>query len=181
MTALSNINGIKFNASKEVLNAMQMIREGKTLTFKEEYSIEAVWHEFLHGKSAGLSDARLTATQRVAMEVVNQFVARKSYPQFLSELGGVARHKDKILSNGFGYGKEVGNLNRLLNKYRINDNDFFDYFENKILSEKYTNIENVLVEWLTKKGVKQAQKCVKNLTYIEDDFESFLDKFVLDE
>jgi hypothetical protein len=75
-----NANGIKFNAHDELLNAIQMIREGKTLTFKEEYAIENKWHEILHAKSVGLGGKRLSATQTTAMEAVNQFVARRTYP-----------------------------------------------------------------------------------------------------
>jgi hypothetical protein len=168
-------NGIKYNVHDELLKAMQMIREGKTLTFREEYAIENKWHEILHAKSVGLDYKSLTATQRTAMETINQFVARNSYDGFLHKLGGKAMHKEEIIKNGFGYNNEIYNLRYILSKYNISQKSLLTEFKTKILTEKYENIETELGHFLSVNGVPliKARNCVKNLSY-NDQFFSFL-------
>jgi hypothetical protein len=169
-------NGVKYNAYDELLKAIQMIREGKTLTFREEYAIETKWHEILHIKSVGLDYLRLTKIQKTAMETINQIVARNTYDGFLRKLGGKAMHKRTIIENGFGYNSEINNLNRILTKYKISKESLFDEFKTTILTEKYENIENKLVKFLSINGVPltKAKDCVKNLSFNEYQFIFFL-------
>jgi hypothetical protein len=135
-----------------------------------------MWHEILHAKSVGLGGKRLTATQSAAMEAINQFVARRTYPEFLSQLGGKAVHKSKIVDFGFGYTNEVGNLMKVFDKYKIDADDAFKFFEKKIVTEKYEDIENILAKFLSDNGIKKAKACVSNLSLHEGMFASFLDK-----
>ena len=50
---------------------------------------------------------------RRMMEIVTQWTARRTYPQFLEGLGGKARHQEAIKVRGYGYGKYIRNFDRL--------------------------------------------------------------------
>jgi hypothetical protein len=157
------VSGLNYNANTELFNALQMIRNGKTLTFREEYAIENMWHEILHGKSAGLGGKKLSASQNNAMEAINQLVARKSYPEFLKRLGGEAAHKDKIFENGFGYGNGVANLMKCFKRCKIEYDEAFKFFETKIVSSKYENIETILYDYLKEKELKSSETVFKKM------------------
>ena len=107
----------------------------------------------MHGQSVGLGGKRLTNSQTVCMETVNQFVARKTYHKFLYELGGKAMHQKKIIEGGFGYGNSIENLHKVFKKYDIEPDVFFKHFEKKILTSKYENIEAELLDFLKTNGV----------------------------
>lgn len=69
------------------------------------------------------------------MEVINQFCARKSYPNFIKQLGGTALHQTEIMSTGYGYSRSVDNFRQILNKYGITEDETFSYFKDLIQEE----------------------------------------------
>ncbi|MDR2473193.1 MAG: hypothetical protein LBD53_06450 [Tannerella sp.] len=154
--------GLKFNPSNELLNAIQMIRNGKTLTFREEYAIEGLWHEILHAKSSD-TGKKLTVSQNNSMEAINQFVARKSYHTFLSRLGGKAMHQKEVIKNGFGYGNGVKNLIECFKSCDIKPDDAFKFFEAKIVSSRYEDIEKTLYGYLRQNGLKTSETVFKKM------------------
>jgi hypothetical protein len=166
--------GLTYNAGAELKSAITNIRAGKTLTFKEEYAVENVWHEFLHGKSVGFG-MKLTASQEASMEAINQLVARNSYNDFLVKLGGKAMHKKQIIQNGFGYNTQINNLRAVLKKYGVNEDLLLSNFKSKILTEKYTDIEDLLTKFLSEYHIKDIKKILENLALNENSF-SFLFK-----
>jgi hypothetical protein len=85
-------------------------------------------------------------------------------------------HQKRIIDDGFGYAEEIGNLMSVFKKYNIEADDAFKFFEKRILTEKYENIEDTLVKFLSDNGVKKAKDCVLNLSYNESRYAIFLDK-----
>ena len=82
---------------------MRAISENRELTFKEEYALECLWHEFQHAAAIGWSDVRKEKSEfTIVMETVNQFYARRSYGQFVKAIGGKVSNKREILENGYG-------------------------------------------------------------------------------
>jgi hypothetical protein len=76
-----------FSPSKDLIGAMQKIRNGKALTFNEEYSVESLWHEINHNRARGNSVIK-GQNGLMQMETLNQFVSRHTYPDFIQTLGG---------------------------------------------------------------------------------------------
>lgn len=109
-----------FNPAKELRAAFGAIKRGEKLTFNQEYSIESLWHEILHGKTKSPLYS-LSPTGLRTMETVNQFCARHTYDGFLARLGGKAAHKEKILSDGYGYGSYINDFRATLKKYKISE------------------------------------------------------------
>jgi hypothetical protein len=152
-----------------------MIRDGKTLTFKEEYAIEGLWHEMMHANSTWDGYfKRLSLTQTTAMEAIHQFVARRTYSGFLSQLGGKAMHQDAIIKSGAAYANEIRNLMRVFDKYDIKTDGAFKFFEKKILTDEGKSIEGTLIKFLSDKKVKKAKECVQNLSFHRSKYAMFL-------
>jgi hypothetical protein len=188
----TNINGLifvnfaqkdGFDAGTSLVSAFEKLEKGVALTQNEEYSIEVLWHEILHNKSKNTAilppiDAIDVGFQRMVAETVNQLVARHTYPDFLSKLGGTAAHKDWILSNGYGYSATVNNLRSLLSTLNINEKDFVRE-ANIVLMEDYSNIDDKIRDIAMKISKrKDSWKVKESFNMLEhDDFDNFLKIF----
>jgi hypothetical protein len=156
--------GVTFNPAVELKNAIQMIREGKTLTFKEEYTVEALWHEILHCKAKGWVDYKYSkGAKNNVMETLNHFVARQSYDGFLSKLGGKAVHKAAVITDGYGYDKYLNNFYDMLNGNKIAKSEAFTFFKDKLITTKYEDLEEVLSDFLKDKSVRNPKSVIKSI------------------
>lgn len=111
---------INFNPADEFKGALLAIKKKETLTFKQEYSVESLWHEILHAKTK-TQPADLSTSQKQSMETLNQFCARHTYDQFLERLGGKAAHKNEIIKTGFGYSTWVKDFRETLKRRGIKE------------------------------------------------------------
>jgi hypothetical protein len=143
-----------FDAGASLVSAFEKLKKGIVLTEHEEYSIEVLWHEILHNKTKNTVILPPIAAvnvgfQRVVAETVNQLVARHTYPDFLSELGGKSVHQDWVLKNGYGYSDTVNNLRKLLSTLNI-DEDVFVEKTNELLMKDYTNFDEKIRNMVVK-------------------------------
>lgn len=157
---------IKFNPLREVQGAFASIIKGQEFTISQEYALESVWHELRHGKAIGWRSFKVAEENPqlvIAMEIINQFCARVSYPTLLTQLGAKASHLAEILKGGYGYHVEVGNFIELLSHFGISKEDAFKHFERKIIESDYDGMYNALGKFLKGKGIKDAEKFVSAL------------------
>lgn len=115
-----SLGGSVFNPAEEFRGALGAIKAGTPLSFNQEYAVEGLWHEFLHGKSRS-QPRKLSSIQLEAMETLNQFTARHTYDTFLKPFGVVPQHKQAILDNGYGYRAWVSNFRAKLTKLGISE------------------------------------------------------------
>ncbi len=159
--------GKTFNPYQELKGAFAAIANKTPLTFKQEYSLESLWHEIRHAGAVGWKDANnKTSVNTASMEVINQFCARKSYPQFIKGLGGKAIHKKSIMNDGFGYTDEVKNFCTLLKKIGVGQGVAYKHFYKMIMTTDYDNIHDELIRFVTKRGkysTKEASDIIKNM------------------
>ncbi|WP_211660252.1 structural protein [Pedobacter nototheniae] len=139
---------IGFNPANEFKQALVNIKNGVNLTFNQEYSIEALWHEILHAKT--LSPPRkLSEAQTAAMETVNQFVARHTYTDFLKSLGGKAVNKKNILEKGYGYTNWIKDFRKRLKANGISEKTALEELT-PILMKDYRSIQFELMRFFEK-------------------------------
>ena len=171
-------SGEVFNPLHEVKGAMKAIVEKKYLTFNQEYALESVWHEFRHAAAIGWKDLRLKTPELTSsMEVVNQFCARVSYPNFIKGLGGKASRAKKIMEKGYGYGQNVSNFRTLLKQMKVSPKSAYKHFQNLIINTPYEDIHGELVKFVELRGkydTSMAEKIVKGLGYQKDTFQALL-------
>jgi hypothetical protein len=156
---ISDRNFQGFNPLTEFKGALDAIKQGKDLTFKQEYSVECVWHEFLHGKAKGWSDINNKTSKLLdSMEVANQFCARRSYIPFLESLGGKSLHAEQIMAKGFGYRNELDNFNLMIDTLKIDKSKLYNFLSDKVINTKYENIFDEMTGYISKEaGIGKAK------------------------
>lgn len=147
-------------------SAIRAIREGRKLTFKEEYSIESLWHEMRHAAAVGWKDIKKKNSELSnVMEAVNQFCARRTYGHLLEALGGKANNTKQIISMGYGYRTYVKNLEKIFEHYNISTSVAHNYLKDKIITIPYEDIFETVTEYLTLHGAERetAKMLLKNI------------------
>lgn len=160
------------NPYKDLKNALNNIRGGKSLSFGEEYATESFYHEILHMKAKGmvaLKRHNMGDYKRTAMETLNQFVARHDYVTFIDRLGGKATMQNRVLTEGLGYSGWVDRFRELLAVTKIKEQTALTELRPVLLEKSYDKIDSNLFDWLKKKiGSK--------FTISQDDFYKALEK-----
>jgi hypothetical protein len=150
---ISSINFREFSPLSEFKGALDAIKQGKDLTFKQEYSVECVWHEFLHAKAKGWSNINnKTDKLKNAMEVANQFCARRSYSPFLESLGGKSTHSADIIAKGIGYRNRLDHFNLMIDKLKIDKSKLYDFLSDKVINTKYEDIFDEMTRYISKEA-----------------------------
>jgi hypothetical protein len=135
----------KFDAGTSLVSAFEKLKNGQPLTGSEEYSIEILWHEILHNKTKNTVILPSIETvdvgfKRAVAETVNQLIARHTYPEFLTKIGGTAQHQKWVLENGYGYEETVANMRSLISALNMEESDFVSR-ANELLMEDYTDFD----------------------------------------
>lgn len=116
------VKGEKFNPLEEIRGAFSSIKKGEKLSYKQEISIESLWHEILHAKSK-TPPQNLSQIQVKTMETVNEFIARQTYDSFLEKLGGKAAHKNSIIEESYGYDEWIKDFRNELKYVKATDKE----------------------------------------------------------
>lgn len=138
------ISGVNFNPMNEFFRGLEAIRDGNDLTFNQEYSFEALWHEILHAKTKSTHN-KLSRYQIQKMETVNQFVARHTYPDFIKSFGGKSIHQNDILSDGYGYNSWIKDFRAKLKELGIEEGKAVEFLEPHLLNN-YSNLSEKINE-----------------------------------
>ena len=164
-----------FNALKDLKRALYKIAKKESLTFNEEYAIESLWHEIMHGRAKGWAWeegknlSHMEGAWRDSMETINQFLARRSYDNLMRALGGVAKHSEEIYAKGYGYGSYVRRFNEVLEYYEIKPAEVVEYFKASLLEKPYQDVREELYEFLSSKiGTKTGVKSLIDSMYKYD-------------
>ena len=117
--------------AKRINDSLAKNRQGARLAWEEESMIKTLWHEIGHNRQTGLT-TRAYATGSVneyLLEATNEYVALRTYPQFLRAIGGgEARWKGSVRTDS-GYLDRVNNLEALLEAVGVYPNDFLAEME----------------------------------------------------
>ncbi len=158
-----------FVPSRELFSALKKLGK-ENLTFYEEYALEALWHEVLHNFQPWNKKYKMSKKQEAVAEVINQWLARLSYPEFLGLLvpGVKPSHKKQILTEGLGYNSAVKNFNLLLAKLGLKASDVVDDFMLIHRKEHPSTYLTSLPSLLAKKSGISARLIRKILGGIDD-------------
>lgn len=112
-----------FSPAVQLKDAWNKLATGNKLNWLEEYAMEGLWHEIVHNRQKyGHLGGRDTVKRQI-MEIVTQWSARRTYPDFIKALGGNVTHLESIKKEGLGYGRYISNFDRLLNVLKIDEKD----------------------------------------------------------
>jgi hypothetical protein len=109
--------------SVQLMSAWDKISRGEKLEWLEEYSIESLWHEITHNRQVYEDLGGKKTRKRFIAEIVTQWTARRTYPEFLEKLGGSAAHLDSIKSDGLGYALRIKKFDKLLEVLKVDETE----------------------------------------------------------
>lgn len=121
---------------KDGLNAM---RKGLKTTFKQEDAISTFHHEVWHNANVH-GFLKMTKIQTLNMELANEFVSRKTLPDFMKKLGGELHNKSLIQDRtSTGYNRMVKNYDVLIKWTNSKNSKVLDDVKKHLINEKYTD------------------------------------------
>ena len=118
-----------FSPANDLILAMQKIQDGSKLTFNNEYAVETLWHEIMHGIT-GIELKRYPMNIEPLQEGIVQIIARHSYHELLTELGAKPIFQQEIIASGLAYPNVTSNLLYLFNLSGINALEILDIVKN---------------------------------------------------
>lgn len=132
-----------------IVDAFENIRQGRKLTFDEEYMIETLYHEILHLAAQKWKPLKKGSSQCLAMETMNQFVSRHNYGELIESVGGELYHQEMVITNGKGYSKYLKRLNGIKS---TKSEKIKREFKQTLLTTDYDKLELWLNDFLEKNG-----------------------------
>lgn len=142
------ING--YRPAYEVMEALKKIKDKIPMTFNNEYGIEILWHEIVHGIT-GISVSRIALGIEPVEEGMVQLAARHSYHKLTEALGGSITHQQAIIKSGLAYPAVTANLLRLFNTAGIDNKLLLDRLSG---SQWKSDLIKILAEGL---GISSAK------------------------
>lgn len=116
-----------FKPANELQDALRKIKAGEKLSFNNEYAVETLWHEILHGRT-GITAARIELGKESLEEGLIQAVSRISYPELLQALGYQSMHQEAVITDGYAYQRTARNIAALIESAAIDKQTVVDLF-----------------------------------------------------
>lgn len=151
----TDMNGnisLSINKAEALSTAIENMRASKELTLDQEKAIATLWHEIWHNTNKATYTI-LTRGQRQYMELGNEFVARKTLPDFYKEFGkklkNTSLQEDR---SDTGYNTWVRNYDRLISHFGADKAKVLSYMKDKMTNGEYEEIKDYLVDAIVKSG-----------------------------
>lgn len=169
-TRKSGVNGftymdgrisLKPERVKWVKSAMGKIGNGKSadITFEEADAMATFWHEIMHNRNKP-GNMRSSKTQTDVMEMMNEFVARKSLPEFYEILGCAKTPHPEFINNrdSTGYNRRVLGYDYVIKKLGLDHDVVYQSARKGLFSNAYTNQAETATQALIDGGLSKF-KC----------------------
>lgn len=141
---------------KGVKSALGKIAAGKSddITHEEADAMATFWHEITHNRNKH-GNMRLTDGQRRYMELANEFVARKTLPEFYGELGcAKTPHPDFITNRAStGYNRMVTAYDHVITSCGLKADKVLAAVRKNLFEEVYSDQETGLKNGLVEGGL----------------------------
>lgn len=139
-----------------VKSAMSKIGQGKSheITFDEADGMATLWHEITHNRNIP-GNCHTTKTQTDVMEMMNEFVARKTLPEFYSKMGCPVTPHPEFINNrdSTGYNKRVIGYDFVINKLGLDPDKVLQSAKKSLFNLKYTKQEKTAIQALLDGGL----------------------------
>lgn len=169
-TRKSGVNGftymdgrisLKPDRLERVKSALSKIGSGKPkdITFEEADAMATFWHEITHNRNIP-GNMRTTSTQTDIMEMMNEFVARKTLPEFYAKLGCKDVPHPEFITNraSTGYNRRVLGYDFVIQKLGLDAKKVLDSAKKNLFTLKYSEQETTATQALLDGGLN-AFKC----------------------
>lgn len=139
-----------------VLSGLTKLRQGGEVSENEADALATLWHEITHNRSKP-GNMHLSKLQTRFMELANEFVARKTLPEFYESFGGKIQHPGFMDNRGStGYNAMVRNYCKAIELTGADAGKVLETVREHLFTQPYTKQKDGLVEALTKAGAKKT-------------------------
>lgn len=134
---------------ENVVKAIDKIRMDEDITYAEADSMATFWHEITHNRNTA-PRGYLTMTQRIYMELANEFVARNTLPEFYAAYGAKKTPFPEFMKNrdSTGYNDMVCNFDKLIDKLGIDKQMVVNNVKEHLFNQPYDKQDDGLVNAL---------------------------------
>ena len=166
-TNRSGLNGFTYmdgrisletNRLAAVKSALGKIGAGRSIdiTEKEADAMATFWHEITHNRNKP-GNMHITDTQREYMELANEFVARKTLPEFYRVLGCAKTPQPQFIDNRntTGYNRMVTNYDWVIKRLGLDADKVLAEVKRNLFNEVYSDQATGLKKGLTEGGIKR--------------------------
>lgn len=129
--------------------------KAKEITVEEADAMATFWHEITHNRSIP-GNMHTTKVQTRYMELANEFVARKTLPEFYAKLGAKEMpHKEFMLvRTSTGYNDMVTNYEYVINTLGLDKDKVIESVTKSLFETAYTEQKEGLIKALVDGGLK---------------------------
>lgn len=127
------------------------------ITDDEADGMATFWHEITHNRNKR-GNMVLTDTQRSYMELANEFVARKTLPEFYKTLGCKETPHPQYITNrnSTGYNRMVNNYDFVIQRLGLDADKVLAAVRKNLYNEVYSDQQTGLRQGLIDGGIKRA-------------------------
>ena len=139
-----------------VKSAMAKIGQGKSdeISFEEADAMATFWHEITHNRNVP-GNMYTTSTQTDVMEMMNEFVARKTLPDFYKKMGCTTTPHPEFINNraSTGYNRRVLGYDFVISKLGLDADKVLQSAKKNLFALKYTEQETTAIQALLDGGL----------------------------
>lgn len=150
---------LKQDRIDKVKSALSKIGKGKwqDITDDEADAMATFWHEITHNRNKQ-GNMALTTIQRRYMELANEFVARKTLPEFYQKLGCSETPQPQFMTNrnSTGYNRMVNNYDFVIQRLGLDADKTLAAVRESLYNKAYTKQQTELKKGLVDGGIKHA-------------------------
>ena len=150
---------LKQDRIDKVKSALSKIGKGKwqDITDDEADAMATFWHEITHNRNKQ-GNMALTTIQRRYMELANEFVARKTLPEFYQKLGCSETPQPQFMinRNSTGYNRMVNNYDFVIQRLGLDADKTLAAVRESLYNKTYTKQQTGLKKGLVDGGIKHA-------------------------
>lgn len=150
---------LKQDRIDKVKSALSKIGKGKwqDITDDEADAMATFWHEITHNRNKQ-GNMALTTIQRRYMELANEFVARKTLPEFYQKLGCSETPQPQFMTNrnSTGYNRMVNNYDFVIQRLGLDADKTLAAVRESLYNKAYTKQQTGLKKGLVDGGIKHA-------------------------
>lgn len=160
-TDMRGVINLRPERLKLVKTAMAKIGQGRSseITFEEADAMATFWHEITHNRNVPGNCYR-TDTQTDVMEMMNEFVARKTLPEFYEKLGCAKTPHPEFINNrdSTGYNRRVLGYDFVIQKLGLDPSKVLASARKNLFKLDYTQQETTAIQALLDGGMGKFRR-----------------------
>jgi len=186
VNGFTDMNGniaLKQSVMDDVIDGFNNINNGFATTYNHEKAISTLHHEIIHNANVP-GYVNMTPLKTRYMEQANEFVSRKTLPDFMEKIGGKLNNRSLINNrDNTGYNTMVNNYDYLIEATGSNPLKVLEEVKYHLINGQYTEQFNGLKKAIinnSKAGFNNAKitKLLRlSVKYRTDDFKRIVDDY----